>query len=86
MAELLDDLRPLFARTSVWRQAGKYVRGGLGKRASGDQTSYLRNSVVVQNGSTLRTITGGNTCKETDSGTGFWDRYAKTPVGDGAQY
>jgi hypothetical protein len=42
--------------------------------------SHLRNSIVIQQGSSLRTITGGNTCEETNTGKSFWDRYAKTPA------
>jgi hypothetical protein len=38
--------------------------------------------MVVQSGSTLRTVTGGNTCKERDQSLDFWSRYAKTPVAD----
>ena len=40
--------------------------------------SSLRNSIVVQNGSSMRTITGGNTCQEKNQSLDFWDRYAKT--------
>jgi hypothetical protein len=36
--------------------------------------------MVLQRGSSLRTITGGNTCRETDLSIPFWDRYANTPV------
>ncbi|WP_182882096.1 hypothetical protein [Microbispora sp. H10949] len=60
--------------------------GDPAKRGTRDQTSYLRNSIVLQDGSALRTITGGSTCKETDPSTDFWSRYAKTPVGEGGQY
>ncbi|MER5650304.1 hypothetical protein [Streptosporangium sp. NPDC002524] len=56
------------------------------KRPGGFETSFLRNSIVIQNGSALRTITGGNTCKETDQSVDFWSRYAHTPVGNGSQY
>jgi hypothetical protein len=42
--------------------------------------SSLHNSIVVQNGSSMRTITGGNTCQENNLGLDFWDRYAKTPA------
>ncbi|MEO3854402.1 hypothetical protein [Acrocarpospora sp. B8E8] len=60
--------------------------GDPSKRPTGTDTSFMRNSVVVQNGSSLRTITGGSTCQETDPNTDFWSRYAKTPVGEGGQY
>ncbi|MFI7538154.1 hypothetical protein [Streptosporangium sp. NPDC049376] len=60
--------------------------GDPAKRGAGNETSYIRNSMVVQDGSTLRTVTGGSTCKETDPSTDFWSRYAKTPVGEGGQY
>ena len=43
-------------------------------------TSGLRNAIVVQTGSSLRTITGGNTCMEKRTDIDFWSRYAKTPV------
>lgn len=42
--------------------------------------SSLRNSIVIQNGTSLRTITGGNTCQERNTSLSFWDRYAKTPA------
>ncbi|GAA0437283.1 hypothetical protein Acor_49960 [Acrocarpospora corrugata] len=60
--------------------------GDPAKRGAGNETSYIRNSVVVQNGTSLRTMTGGSTCRETDQSTDFWSRYAKTPAGDGGQY
>nr|BFE86868.1 hypothetical protein GCM10020093_094690 [Planobispora longispora] len=62
------------------------ILGSPGKRPGGFETSFIRNSIVVQNGSSLRTITGGNTCKETDTSIDFWSRYAHTPVGQGSQY
>lgn len=41
--------------------------------------STLHNSIVIQNGTALtQTITGGNTCQETDLSKSFWDRYAIT--------
>ncbi|KAB8180782.1 hypothetical protein [Microbispora catharanthi] len=60
--------------------------GSPSKRQTGSETSYIRNSVVIQDGSALRTITGGSTCRETDTSTDFWSRYAKTPVGEGGQF
>ncbi|GIH73373.1 hypothetical protein Mth01_56260 [Sphaerimonospora thailandensis] len=60
--------------------------GDPSKRSPGTEVSYIRNSIVLQGGSSLRTITGGSTCGENDSGKDFWDRYAKTPVGEGGQY
>lgn len=40
--------------------------------------SSLHNSIVMQNGTSMRTITGGNTCQEGNLSKEFWDRYAKT--------
>ncbi|MEV4454333.1 hypothetical protein [Microbispora sp. NPDC049633] len=60
--------------------------GDPSKRSTGSDTSYIRNSIVVQDGSALRTITGGSTCRETSPNGDFWSRYAKTPVGEGGQY
>ncbi|GLX04690.1 hypothetical protein Misp03_16170 [Microbispora sp. NBRC 16548] len=60
--------------------------GDPSKQSPGTEVSYLRNSIVVQQGSTLRTITGGRTCQETNTNADDWDRYAKTPAGEGAQY
>ncbi|MER5326695.1 hypothetical protein [Streptosporangium roseum] len=62
------------------------ILGNPSKRPGGFETSFIRNSIVVQSGSSLRTITGGNTCKETDTSIDFWSRYAHTPVGQGTQY
>ncbi len=42
--------------------------------------STLRNSIVLQRGSSLRTITGGNTCQERNTSISFWSRYAHTPA------
>lgn len=43
--------------------------------------SSLHNSMVIQDsGGIARTITGGNTCKETDLSIPFDDRYAKSPA------
>lgn len=41
--------------------------------------SSLRNSIVIQTNSSLRTITGGNTCRERDQSLPFLERYARTP-------
>jgi hypothetical protein len=41
-------------------------------------TSSVNNSVVVQNGSSMRTVTGGNTCRERDDSVPFLERYAKS--------
>jgi hypothetical protein len=44
-------------------------------------SSALHNSIVIQNGSQLTsTITGGNTCQETNMSLSFWSRYAQTPA------
>jgi hypothetical protein len=43
--------------------------------------STVHNSIVIQSGSQPAfTITGGNTCQETNLGLDFWSRYAKTPA------
>jgi hypothetical protein len=47
--------------------------------------SLLRNSIVVQEGTdpataNLRTVTGGNTCRERDTSLPIADRYAHSPV------
>jgi subtilisin family serine protease len=47
--------------------------------------SSVRNAMVIQNGSSLRTITGGNTCQEDNQSLPFWDRYADTTVEDASQ-
>jgi Fibronectin type III domain len=43
-------------------------------------SSGLHNSIVIQSGSILRTITGGNTCQERNQSLSFWSRYAITPA------
>ena len=46
--------------------------------------SSTHNSIVMQSGGSLtKTITGGNTCQESNLGVGFWSRYADTPATDG---
>jgi len=43
--------------------------------------SFVHNSIVVQGPAGIRkTMTGGNTCQETNQLLSFWDRYAKTPA------
>ncbi|MGD0067572.1 MAG: NucA/NucB deoxyribonuclease domain-containing protein, partial [Streptosporangiaceae bacterium] len=43
--------------------------------------SSLHNSMVIQDSSGLtQTITGGNTCQETNQSISFWNRYAITPA------
>jgi hypothetical protein len=76
---------PLPGGRRAWFFSGTFL-GDPAKRGPGNETSYLNNSVVVQDGTTLRTMTGGSTCRETDPSTDFWSRYAKTRVGEGAQY
>ena len=63
----------------AWFFSDSYL-GDPTLRANGFHTSGLRNAMVVQTGSSLRTITGGNTCKERSTDVDFWSRYAKTPV------
>lgn len=65
----------------AWFFADTYLNAPS-QRPGGFNRSVVNNSVVVQSGSSLRTITGGNTCRERDSSIPFWDRYAKTPVAD----
>lgn len=76
---------PLPDGKRAWFFADTFL-GDPAKRSTGNETSYIRNSVVIQDGSALRTITGGSTCRETDPSTDFWSRYAKTPAGEGGQY
>jgi hypothetical protein len=45
--------------------------------------SGIRNSIVMQNGSSMRTLTGGNTCQEHNTSAPFASRYALTPATDG---
>lgn len=45
--------------------------------------SNTRNSIIVQHGRSLRTITGGNTCQEHNTSLDFWSRYANTSVTSG---
>src|SRR5215831_744306 len=47
--------------------------------------SSLHNSIVIQSGSSLHTITGGNTCQERNTSLSFWSRYATTPAAAGDQ-
>jgi Zn-dependent metalloprotease len=64
----------------AWFFSDTYL--GAVRQRPGFYRSFLNNSIVVQSGSNLRTITGGNTCQERNMSLSFWDRYAKTPVGD----
>ena len=76
---------PLPSGKRAWFFSDSYL-GDYRVRSSGFDNSALRNAIVVQNGSSLRTITGGNTCLENRDDLDFWDRYARTPVresGDG---
>ena len=47
--------------------------------------SGIHNSIVMQgaSGGITKTITGGNTCQETNTNISFWSRYANTPATDG---
>jgi subtilisin family serine protease len=63
----------------AWFFADTYL-GSPALRANAFDISFVRNSIVVQSGSSLRTITGGNTCRERDQSLPFWDRYAHTSV------
>ncbi|GAA0461870.1 hypothetical protein Ade02nite_16490 [Paractinoplanes deccanensis] len=71
---------PLPSGKRAWFFADTYLNNP-GERA-GFFRSSLRNSVVVQNGSSLRTITGGNTCREHDQSLPFLERYARTPFAE----
>jgi hypothetical protein len=42
--------------------------------------SAIHNSIVMQSGGGLHTITGGNTCQERNTSLSFWSRYAQTPA------
>jgi hypothetical protein len=46
--------------------------------------SSIRNSIVVQDGSSTHTITGGHTCHETDTGGDFFSHYANTAMTTGS--
>ena len=63
----------------LWSFSDTYL-GAANLRTEAFDTSFIRNSFIVQSGSTLRTITGGNTCQERNQSLDFYSRYAKTPV------
>jgi hypothetical protein len=65
--------------TVAWFFSDSYL-GSPAARKTLFYRSTLRNSIVIQNGTSLRTITGGNTCQERNTSLSFWDRYAKTPA------
>jgi hypothetical protein len=54
--------------------------GSAAARKTLFDASTLHNSIVIQDGDSLSTITGGNTCEETNDNLSFWDRYADTPA------
>lgn len=74
---------PLPDGRRVWFFADTNL-GDYRLRPGGFDTSFIRNSIVVQNGSSLRTITGGNACQERNADKPFFERYAATPVTDGS--
>lgn len=61
----------------AWFFSDSYI-GSPNDRSTMFATSSVHNSIVVQNGSSMRTITGGNTCKERDQSIPFANRYAKS--------
>jgi hypothetical protein len=61
----------------AWFFSDSYI-GSPNDRPTMFATSSVHNSVVVQNGSAMHTITGGNTCKERDQSIPLGDRYAKS--------
>ncbi|MEU4422286.1 NucA/NucB deoxyribonuclease domain-containing protein [Actinoplanes sp. NPDC024001] len=65
----------------AWFFSDSYL-GAPSDRRNLFATSPIRNSIVVQDGSTMRTITGGNTCQELNQDLDFFKRYAKTPAAD----
>lgn len=69
----------------AWFFADSFLDSPSERRDSVFSFSSVRNSIVVQNGSSLRTITGGNTCQEDNTSLPFWDRYADTSVEDSSQ-
>ncbi|WP_250038241.1 S8 family serine peptidase [Paractinoplanes maris] len=68
---------PLPSGKRAWFFADTYLNKP--SERAGFYRSSLRNSIVVQSGTSLRTITGGNTCKERRDDISFWERYANTP-------
>lgn len=60
----------------AWFFSDSYL-GAPADRKTFFYTSNVHNSVVIQNGSSMRTITGGNTCQERNTSISFFDRYAK---------
>jgi len=64
----------------AWFFSDSYL--GAVQERPGFYKSFIRNAIVMQSGDDLRTITGGNTCRERDHSIPFWERYAKTPVVD----
>lgn len=65
----------------AWFFADTYLNA-VSERPVGFYRSFLNNSVIIQNGTSLRTVTGGNTCRETDQSIPFAQRYAKTPFAE----
>jgi hypothetical protein len=63
-----------FADTYLGKPAARYEDGGFFH-------SFVNNSIVIQKGNSLHTITGGNTCKEHDTSIeNFWSRYAVSAI------
>lgn len=60
----------------AWFFSDSYL-GAPADRKTFFYTSNVHNSVVVQNGTAMRTITGGNTCQEHNTSISFYDRYAQ---------
>ena len=60
----------------AWFFSDSYL-GSPADRKTFFYTSAVHNSIVIQNGAAMRTITGGNTCQERNTNISFFDRYAK---------
>ncbi len=76
---------PLPDGRRVWFFADSFLNSPSVRSTRPFDFSAVRNAIVVQNGSSLRTVTGGNTCQEGNESLPFWDRYADTSVEDSSQ-
>lgn len=63
----------------AWFFSDTYL-GSPAERPGGFLRGFIRNSIILQQGGNLRTITGGNTCREGDGSIGLGSRYARTPI------
>jgi subtilisin family serine protease len=76
---------PLPDGRRVWFFADSFLNSPAAHSSRPFDFSSVRNAMVVQSGSSFRTITGGNTCQEGNDSLPFWDRYADTSVEDPSQ-